>query len=42
VLREDNRAVVRAASQASEATDYLLSFLPADVTVSLAKSEHAV
>jgi antirestriction protein ArdC len=42
VLREDNRAVVRAASQASKATDYLLSFLPADVTVSLAKSEHAV
>ena len=42
VLREDNRAVVRAASQASKAADYLLSFLPADVTVSLAKSEHAV
>jgi antirestriction protein ArdC len=42
VLREDNRAVVRAASQASKATDYLLSFLPTDVTVSLAKSEHAV
>ena len=42
VLREDNRAVVRAASQASKAADYLLSFLPADVTVSVAKSEHAV
>jgi antirestriction protein ArdC len=42
VLREDNRAVVRGASQASKAADYLLSFLPADVTVSLAKSEHAV
>jgi antirestriction protein ArdC len=42
VLREDNRAVVRAASQASKAADYLLSFLPADVAVSLAKSEHAV
>ena len=42
VLREDNRAIVRAASQASKAADYLLSSLPADVTVSLAKSEHAV
>jgi antirestriction protein ArdC len=42
VLREDNRAVVRAASQASKAADYLLSFLPADVAVSLANSEHAV
>jgi antirestriction protein ArdC len=40
VLREDNRAIVRAASQAGKAADYLLSFLPADVTVSLAKSEH--
>jgi antirestriction protein ArdC len=30
VLREDNRAIVRAASQASKATDWLLSFLPAD------------
>jgi antirestriction protein ArdC len=28
VLREDNRAVVRAASQASKAADYLLSFIP--------------
>ncbi|MBX9776279.1 MAG: ssDNA-binding domain-containing protein [Xanthobacteraceae bacterium] len=28
VLREDNRAIVRAASQASKATDYLLSVLP--------------
>jgi antirestriction protein ArdC len=28
VLREDNRAIVRAASQASKATDYLLGFLP--------------
>ena len=27
VLREDNRAIVRAASQASKATDYLLGFL---------------
>ena len=30
VLREDNRAIVRAASQASKATDYLLGFLPDD------------
>jgi antirestriction protein ArdC len=29
VLREDNRAIVRAASQASKAADWLLSFLPA-------------
>jgi antirestriction protein ArdC len=28
VLRGDNRAIFRAASQASKATDYLLSFLP--------------
>jgi antirestriction protein ArdC len=28
VLREDNRAIVRAASQASKAADFLLSFLP--------------
>jgi antirestriction protein ArdC len=28
VLREDNRAVVRAASAASKATDFLLAFLP--------------
>jgi antirestriction protein ArdC len=30
VLREDNRAIVRAASQASKAADYLLGFLPDD------------
>jgi antirestriction protein ArdC len=30
VLRDDNRAIVRAASQASKAADWLLSFLPAD------------
>ena len=29
VLREDNRAIVRAASQASKAADFLLDFLPA-------------
>jgi antirestriction protein ArdC len=28
VLREDNRAVVRAASAASKAVDFLLTFLP--------------
>lgn len=28
VLREDNRAIVRAASQASKAANYLLDFLP--------------
>jgi len=28
VLREDNRAIVRAASAASKATDYLLAFRP--------------
>jgi antirestriction protein ArdC len=31
VLREDNRAIVRAASQASKAADYLLGFVP-DIT----------
>lgn len=29
-MREDNRAIVRAASQASKAADWLLGFLPAD------------
>ena len=29
-LREDNRAIVRAASQASKAAEWLLSFLPTD------------
>lgn len=28
VLREDNRAVVRAASEASKAADFLLAFAP--------------
>jgi antirestriction protein ArdC len=31
VLREDNRAIVRAASQASKAADYLLAFLPGSI-----------
>jgi antirestriction protein ArdC len=30
VLGEDNRAIVRAASQASKAADYILGFLPED------------
>jgi len=30
VLRADNRAIVRAASQASKAADFLLGFLPPD------------
>ena len=30
VLKEDNRAIIRAASQASKAADYILGFLPAD------------
>ncbi|MBR0794946.1 DUF1738 domain-containing protein [Bradyrhizobium jicamae] len=42
VLREDNRAIVRAASQASKVADYLLGFLPedvADVTTERAERE---
>ena len=31
VLREDNRAIVRAASQASKAADYLLGFVPESI-----------
>jgi antirestriction protein ArdC len=34
VLREDNRAVVRAASQATKAADYILSFLPDEAAFS--------
>jgi antirestriction protein ArdC len=30
VLREDNHAIIRAASAASKAADYLLAFLPAN------------
>ena len=33
VMREDSRAIVRAASQASKAADWLLSYLPAEDTV---------
>ena len=38
VLREDNRAIVRAASQASKAADWLLGFLP-DADVGMAGHE---
>jgi antirestriction protein ArdC len=38
VLREDNRAIVRAASQASKAADYLLAFAP-DAAASDAPAE---
>lgn len=38
VLREDNRAIVRAASQASRAADWLLGFLP-DADVGMADDE---
>ena len=38
VLSEDNRAIVRAASQASKAADWLLGFLP-DADVGMAGHE---
>jgi len=41
VLREDNRAVVRAASAASKAADFLLAFLPAVHSVVEADEEAA-
>ncbi|MGY3610953.1 MULTISPECIES: ArdC family protein [unclassified Bradyrhizobium] len=44
VLREDNRAIVRAASQASKVADYLLGFLPGpalDMTAERAEQEVA-
>jgi antirestriction protein ArdC len=34
-MREDSRAIVRAASQASKAADWLLSHLPVENTVEL-------
>jgi antirestriction protein ArdC len=42
VLHEDARAIVRAASAASKAADYLLSFLPGDAVtkVALQKDRH--
>ena len=47
VLREDNRAIVRAASQTSKAADYLMASTPDDtdrrtVDVSVAKERGAV
>ncbi|WP_421950123.1 ArdC family protein [Pelagibacterium sp.] len=39
VLREDNRAIVRAASQASKAADWILSFLPEAARVASADNE---
>lgn len=41
VLREDNRAIVRAASQASKAADWLLGFLPEEIGVSRPNREAA-
>ncbi|WFU40312.1 zincin-like metallopeptidase domain-containing protein [Bradyrhizobium sp. CB82] len=38
VLREDNRAIVRAASQASKAADYILGFLPGAVVGATAEN----
>jgi antirestriction protein ArdC len=38
VLREDNRAIVRAASQASKAADYLLGFVPEIAQEALAET----
>jgi antirestriction protein ArdC len=42
LLREDDRAIVRAASQASKASDYLLAFLPDDVAVASGDTEREV
>ncbi|SDH00942.1 hypothetical protein SAMN04487974_11631 [Pelagibacterium luteolum] len=39
MLREDNRAIVRAASQASKAADWILSFLPEDAAAQNAAVE---
>lgn len=41
VLREDNRAIVRAASQASKAADWLLGFLPGETEVARPDREAA-
>lgn len=38
VLKNDNRAIFRAASKASKAADYLLSFRPADTEVPVAEA----
>lgn len=39
VLREDNRAIVRAASQASKAADWLLGFVPETGDADMAADE---
>lgn len=41
VLREDNRAIIRAASQASKAADWLLGFLPGETEVARPDREAA-
>jgi antirestriction protein ArdC len=41
VLREDNRAVVRAASAASKAAEFLLAFLPAAIDSVVEGNEQA-
>jgi antirestriction protein ArdC len=41
VLREDNRAVVRSASAASKAADFLLGFLPQAIDSRPASNEEA-
>ena len=41
VLREDNRAVVRAASAASKAADFLLAFLPPPIDSIVEGNEEA-
>ena len=41
VLREDNRAIVRAASQASKAADFLLGFLAGADLMSSAAGQQA-
>jgi antirestriction protein ArdC len=40
ILQEDNRAIVRAASAASKAADYLLSFLPDPAASKAPRQEH--
>jgi antirestriction protein ArdC len=41
VLREDNRAVVRAASAASKAADFLLAFMPPAIDAVIEGNEDA-
>jgi antirestriction protein ArdC len=41
VLRDDNRAVVRAASAASKAADFLLAFLPSAIGSVVEDNEEA-